>query len=94
MARSIDLTGLACPLPVIRTKEALEGGDAGEFMVVVDNETARNNVSRFAQGRGCTVSVARAEHCLHLTIKPGAGKVSDIFAIPEAQMQAGRIIKP
>ena len=50
----LDLTGQACPLPVIRTKEALEAGPSQEFVVVVDNEAARDNVSRFAQSRGCT----------------------------------------
>ena len=74
MAKIIDLSGLACPLPVVRTKEALEGGETGEFIVVVDHEAARDNVSRFAQSRGCTVSVAQSGSCYHLTISPPAGQ--------------------
>ena len=27
MPKILDFSGLACPLPVIRTKEALEGGE-------------------------------------------------------------------
>ena len=84
MAKILDLSGQACPLPVIRTKEALEAGESGEFIVVVDNEAARDNVSRFAQGRGCTVAVAQAGPCYHLTIKPPAGQPAGTCVFPEA----------
>jgi len=84
MAKIIDLSGLACPLPVIRTKEALEGGETEEFVVVVDNDDARDNVSRFAQSRGCTVAVAQAGACYHLTIKPPAGQPAGTCVFPGA----------
>ena len=82
MAPILDLTGLACPLPVIRTKEALEAGIPQDFVVVVDNEAARDNVSRFAQSRGCTVSVAAVENCFHLTINPPVGKAGQSCVSP------------
>ena len=84
MSKILDLSGLACPLPVIRTKEALEGGETEEFVVVVDNEAARDNVSRFAQSRGCTVSVAAAGKCFHLTVQPPAGQAAGTCVFPEA----------
>lgn len=56
-SRTVDAKGLACPQPVVLTKQALEGMDQGEVCVLVDNETARDNVSRFAASQGCTVSV-------------------------------------
>jgi len=55
----LDCSGLACPQPVIKTKEALESG-AGQLLVIVDNEASRDNVTRFARSRGCEVSVAAA----------------------------------
>ncbi len=82
MAKIIDLSGLACPLPVVRTKEALEAGETGEFIVVVDHEAARDNVSRFAQSRGCTVSVAQSGSCYHLTISPPAGQARETCFFP------------
>ena len=82
MPKILDLSGLACPLPVIRTKEALEGGQSAAFIVVVDNEAARDNVSRFAQSRGCTVSVAAAGSCYHLTLKPPAGQPGEGCLFP------------
>jgi selenium metabolism protein YedF len=84
MPKIIDLSGLACPLPVIRTKEALEGGETVEFIVVVDNDAARDNVSRFAQSRGCTVTVAQAGPCYHLTIQPPAGQPAGTCGFPAA----------
>ena len=82
MAKIIDLSGLACPGPVIRTKETLEAGETREFIVVVDHEAARDNVSRFAQSRGCTVSVAQSGSCYHLTISPPAGQTRETCFFP------------
>ena len=48
----IDCKGLGCPEPVIRTKNALDENPAAAYEVVVDNETARENVLRFAKNRG------------------------------------------
>ena len=89
MAQILDLTGLACPLPVVRTKEALEAeGDQG-LIVMVDNVAARDNVARFAESRGCKVGVAEAGGCYHLTIQPQAGGVAEgcVFPGASAQMQ-------
>ena len=82
MAKILDFSGLACPLPVIRTKEALESGEAESLVVVVDNDAARDNVSRFAQSRGCTVTVAAAGSCYHLTIKPTVGAEAESCVMP------------
>ncbi len=82
MPKIIDLSGLACPMPVVRTKEALEATETEEFIVVVDHESARDNVSRFAQSRGCTVSVAQAGQCYHLTIRPPAGQARETCFFP------------
>jgi selenium metabolism protein YedF len=84
MPKIMDFSGLACPLPVIRTKEALEGGQSEAFIVVVDNDAARDNVSRFAQSRGCTVSVDAAGSCYHLTLKPPAGRPAGACVLPSA----------
>jgi selenium metabolism protein YedF len=94
MPKILDLSGLACPLPVIRTKETLEAGETGEFIVVVDNDAARDNVSRFAQGRGCSVSVAQAGACYHLTIKPPAGQPAGTCVFPEAAPASGTGVSP
>jgi selenium metabolism protein YedF len=82
VAKILDFSGLACPLPVIRTKEALETGQAESLVVVVDNDDARDNVTRFAQSRGCTVTVAAAGSCYHLTIQPPVGADPESCVMP------------
>lgn len=66
MIKEIDARGLACPQPVILTKKALEDND--EIRVIVDNETARENVRRMAQSQGCEVTTDHREGDIHLSI--------------------------
>ncbi len=52
----LDCRGLICPQPVIRAKNALEQG-ANNLVVRVDNEAARDNLSRFGRSRNCTIDI-------------------------------------
>jgi selenium metabolism protein YedF len=58
---TVDARGLACPQPVLETKKALEKVVSGSFRVLVDNTTAKENVSRFARNQGCEVEVQESE---------------------------------
>ena len=67
--KTIDVSGLSCPEPVVRTRAALQALPAGETIeVLVDTVTARENVLRTAQALGCRSSVEdRGEQfCLRL----------------------------
>ncbi len=77
----VDCTGLKCPEPVMRTRQALAETE-GVVTVLVDNETARDNVERFATTSGCDVQVSRALGGFLLKIKPGETE-------PEATPVAG-----
>lgn len=57
--KEVDCRGLACPQPVISAKKALDSMDRGTVVVVVDNETARENVTLFARNCGCGVEVEK-----------------------------------
>jgi selenium metabolism protein YedF len=57
----LDAQGLACPQPVVITKNALDKIACGEIAVLVDNETARLNVERLASSQGCSVAVTGRE---------------------------------
>ncbi len=50
----IDARGRSCPEPVLLTKKAVEKSPEG-IMVLVDNTTARDNVTRFARNSGYQV---------------------------------------
>ncbi len=54
---TIDARGLTCPQPVLETKKALERQLSKHFKVLVDNDAARENVSRFARNQGCDVEI-------------------------------------
>lgn len=53
----VDARGLSCPQPVLETKRALELDQLNEFIVLVDNYTAKENVARFARNQGCDVDI-------------------------------------
>ena len=57
----IDARGLSCPLPVIKTKQAIEKEHPDALEVLVDNATAKENVSRFAAHAGYRVTVKELE---------------------------------
>ncbi len=58
MNKNLDCRGLACPQPVINTKKALEEIEQGAVLtVIVDNKTARENVTAFAENSGYSVDV-------------------------------------
>ena len=53
MEKIVDARGMACPLPVINAKKAAESLNPGDTLIVrVDNETAVQNLQRFAQHMG------------------------------------------
>ena len=53
--QTIDASGLSCPQPVLLFLQAVMAAPDGEFVVIVDNEASRENVSRAARTRGFTV---------------------------------------
>lgn len=50
MSDIIDVRGLSCPEPVLRTKKALE--KYSSFDVLADSETAKENIMRFCISNG------------------------------------------
>ncbi|WP_353661903.1 mercuric transporter MerT family protein [Hydrogenimonas sp. SS33] len=59
--QTLDCRNEACPIPVLRTKEALEAMDEGILDVIVDNVASRENVKRFATRMGCYFEEKRLE---------------------------------
>lgn len=52
MTMNIDARGLACPQPVLLTKQAVEAHSPSRLTVQVDNEASVENVSRFLGTKG------------------------------------------
>ncbi|WP_457755477.1 sulfurtransferase-like selenium metabolism protein YedF [Thermodesulfatator indicus] len=75
--KQIDCRGLPCPQPVINTKNALDEIKEGEeVLVLVDNEAAVKNVSRFAEAQGHAISVTDKDGFWELKITKGAKTAS------------------
>ena len=64
----IDARGLSCPEPVIMISQAMKNGDR-EYEILVDNRVSRENVTRYAEHQGYTVSVTEADGEFTLTIR-------------------------
>ncbi|MDL1971431.1 MAG: sulfurtransferase-like selenium metabolism protein YedF [Candidatus Desulfofervidaceae bacterium] len=67
----VDARGLACPMPVIKTKQAIDEHPQEPVEVRVDNPASKENVSRFLQTRGWQVKVEEKEGIFIITGTPG-----------------------
>ena len=62
MEKIIDCKGMACPLPVVNAKKTSEQLHAGDVLtVLVDNEIAVQNLTRFAEHKGFAVSAEKKD---------------------------------
>ncbi len=67
MTKIVDARNLPCPQPVLLTKKALE--EADEVITIVDNEAARDNVSRLGRSESCKVGVEPKEDGIYLMLR-------------------------
>ena len=79
----LDCLGLACPQPVIRCRSAV-GNGMKCLEVLVDNEPALENVQRFLQSRGYTLS-ATVEGPQKWRIRAALDADASVAAAPEEQ---------
>ncbi|SJZ88162.1 sulfurtransferase TusA family protein [Garciella nitratireducens] len=54
--QKVDARGMSCPQPVLITKNAIQN-NPGDLEIVVDSNTAKNNVMRFLKHSGYKVDV-------------------------------------
>lgn len=53
----VDARGLSCPMPVVMVQKEVNKNSPAKLTVLVDNQCAVENVSRFAGSQGYKVSV-------------------------------------
>ncbi len=63
----LDARGLSCPEPVVMIRKAMTT-KADSYTMVVDNPTAKENVTRYAEHQGYTVTVTENGDEFTLTI--------------------------
>jgi selenium metabolism protein YedF len=97
--QTVDARGLACPQPVLETRRVVEEGLAGQFTVLVDNDAAKENVSRYARNQGCDVSVRQdgTHYEISITrpetqIKPAIQEEMLPCPVPESSVPARNVV--
>ncbi len=67
----LDCRNLQCPQPVIQLKRLLDAASPAHIEVLVDNEPALENVSRFLSSRGYSCSLVREGELWRITAQHG-----------------------
>lgn len=90
---TVDAMGEQCPIPVVKTKKVLDGiqGDA-EVTVLVDNETAVQNLTRMGKHVGAeVVSEKKSDREFHVVLRvkdfqpKEEAQAEEISCIPDAK---------
>jgi selenium metabolism protein YedF len=68
----IDCRGLKCPQPVINTKKYFDAIESGKIEIVVDNEVAKNNISKFSQSNNFKFSTEEKDGIYFIKIEKKA----------------------
>ena len=68
--KTVDARGLSCPQPALLARQALQKQERGALEIIVDNETARENVTRAARNLGWEVKAdERSKDEIRLVMK-------------------------
>jgi len=66
----VDVRGFSCPIPVVRTKKAIEENPREELTVLVESAVSKENVSRLAQSEGYSTQVEKVKGGFRLRLSP------------------------
>ncbi len=70
MSVEIDVRGLSCPIPVVKTKSAMEKNPAETIIVLLESEVSKENVLRLAENQGYTSKVETSQQEYRLVLEP------------------------
>ena len=68
MKKEVDARGLSCPMPLVQTKKALDELKEGRVRAIVDSETARENISRYAKSMEYRHTVQEVQGTFYIDI--------------------------
>jgi len=66
----VDVRGFSCPVPVVRTKKAMEQNPQEVLTVLIETATSKENVSRLAQSQGYSIKIEEVSGEYSLTLTP------------------------
>ena len=65
----VDARGYSCPMPVIMVQKAVKNGAPDMLEVLVDNQCSLENVTRFANNQGYSVTSSEVDGDYRLILK-------------------------
>ena len=68
---TLDCRGQQCPQPVVQTRQLMLAQPASTLKVLVDDDVARDNVTRLAKSLGYTASIDQSEATFEISLVPG-----------------------
>lgn len=83
---SIDCRGLTCPNPVLKTKAIIDRASVDQLTILVDNDAAKENVSRFLNRNGYQVQVQEKEGVFSVVGTRSQDATCEIF-LPDAKAE-------
>lgn len=73
----IDVRGFSCPIPVVKTKKAMDANPGDVLTVLIETAVSKENVSRLADSRGYTVKEEAVSGEYRLILTPPAKRKGD-----------------
>ncbi len=70
----VDVRGFSCPVPVVRTKKAMEHNPGEILSVLIETAVSKENVSRLAESQGYSVKIEEVSGEYRLTLTPPGRK--------------------
>ena len=98
MEKIIDCKGMACPLPVVNAKKAAEELNSGDVLtVLVANEIAVQNLTRFAEHKGFGVSAEKKtdkEYAVIMTVSgtAEAAKEEEVVCVMDSRRKGMLVV--
>ena len=92
MTFELDCRGLACPAPVLEAKKAIDAKSPSDIVVTVDNEAAKENVSRFLGSQGFEVSIREEGRDFYVSGTKRGGTAFESAAIEEQDPEKQKIM--
>lgn len=71
MKKTVDARKQDCPKPVIMTKKQLDSMESGKITTIVDNEVAKENVSKLIKSLGYEFSVEKTDKDYYIHVDKG-----------------------
>jgi len=82
----LDVRGLVCPEPVVRTRATLEGNPGKTVRVTTDSTESRDNIARFAANRGHAVVLPTSESGIYVV------EIEANVAREQPPQESGRVV--